>query len=157
MGNIILNDDLHISTTKLSTESSNDLEGLSFYVSKKYNESNICVAITDCYGVFDIIPLTHLRTDANYKVYCIDCKNGIRISSGECKMIFFVFDKQLQNCKASDSLVIDLDVENYNLFHQTYLSRKILNGISDYYEKILKMTNVNIEIYNKLHGEGENK
>lgn len=156
MGNIILNDDLRISTTKLSTESDNELERLLFYVSKKYNESSVCVAITDCCGVFDIIPLTYLRTDTNYKVYCIDCKNEIRIKSGKCKMIFFVFDKQLQSCKASDNFTINLNIENYNLFHQTYLNKKVLNEAADYYDKILKMTNMNIEIYNKIKG-GVNK
>lgn len=56
MGNIILNEDMHISTTKLTATDSNDLLQISFYVSKKYNENNVCIALTDNQGIFDIIP-----------------------------------------------------------------------------------------------------
>jgi hypothetical protein len=153
MGNIILNESLCLSTTKISVEGNNQIEQLSFYISNKYGEFDICVAITDSFGVFDIVPLTYLRTDKNYKIYNIDCKNELRIKSGKCKIIIFLFDKRLENCKSSGNLDINLDIENYNLFHHTYLNKKVVNEVSDYYDKIVKMTNLNIEIYDKIQEE----
>lgn len=150
MGNIILNEELHISATKL--QDVNDIEGLSFYVSKKYANRNICIAITDYRGIFDIIPLTFLKTETNYNVYHIGCKNEIRIRGGECKIIFFIFDKEFENCNASKTFSLNLNVENYNLFHHTYISRLLSNDIAAAYDKILKMTNMNIEIYDKMRG-----
>ena len=150
MGNIILNEELHISATKL--QEVNDIESLSFYVSKKYANSNICIAITDSRGIFDIIPLTFLKAETNYKVYHIDCKNKLRIQSGQCKITFFVFDKEFENCCASNTFSLDLSVENYNLFRQTYINRELCNEIAITYEKILKMTEINIEIYDKMRG-----
>lgn len=152
MGNIILNEDMHISTTKLTATDSNDLLQISFYVSKKYNENNVCIALTDNQGIFDIIPLTYEKDASNYKVYRVDCKNELRIKNGECKMIFFVFDCNFEVCKSSNSLNININFDNHNLFHQTYINRKLSADIANYYDKILKMTTMNIEIYNKITG-----
>lgn len=150
MGNIILNDDLQITTTKLTPTDINELGELSFYVSKKFNEYNIFISLIDSQGAFDIVPLAYSKDAANYKVYHIDCKNELRIKSGKCKMTFFAFDANLQDCKTSKTLSINLSIENYNLFHQTYLTRKVVNDVANYYDKIVKMTNMNIELYDKI-------
>jgi hypothetical protein len=155
MGNIILNDDLHISSTKL--QSSNNIESISFYISKKYSNNNVYIAITDNRGIFDVIPLTYLRTETNYNIYCIDCKNTIRIKSGQCKIIFFIFDKELEHCRASNTYSLNINIENYSLFHQTYMTRLLSNDIVDIYDKISKMTAMNIEIYNEIKGVKDNE
>ena len=150
MGNIILNDDMQITTTKLTPTDTNELGELSFYVSKKFNEYNIFVALIDSQGVFDIVPLTYSKDAANYKVYCIDCKSELRIQSGKCKITLFAFDTNLQDCKTSKTLSVNLSIENYNLFHQTYITRKVSNDVANYYNKIVQITNMNIELYDKI-------
>ena len=155
MGNIILNEGLHISATKL--QDVNDIESLSFYISKKYSNSNICIAITDYRGIFDIIPLTFSKPETNYNVYHIDCKNEMRIRGGECKIIFFIFDKEFENCNASKTFSLNLNIENYNLFHHTYISRVLSNDIAIACDKISRMTAMNIEIYDKIREVGNNE
>lgn len=150
MGNIILQDGLKVSTTKLSVEDENDLESLKFYISKKYNLFSTCVAIIDSKGVFDIIPLTFLSDETNYKVYCVDCKNATRIKTGKCKMMFFIFDKGFQHCRSSESIDIGISTTNYALLHKTYMSKQISDDIVSYYNKIVKMTEMNIELYDKI-------
>ena len=150
MGNIILQDGLKVTTTKLSVEDENDLGSLKFYISKKYNLFSVCVAIIDSYGVFDIIPLAFLSDETNYKVYCINCKNATRIKNGKCKMIFFIFDKELQYCRSSESIDIGISTTNYTLLHKTYISKQISDDIASYYDKIVKLTEMNIELYDKI-------
>lgn len=153
MGNIILNDNLDISVTKLNLKQENNINDLTFYISKKYSTHSIYAAFVDDIGNFDIVPLTYMQDATNHKIYNIDCVNEMRIKGGFCKMFLFIFDKKLCNSKTSKSIVININIETYNLFHQTYLNRKLNNTIAEYYDKIVKMTELNIELYDKITKE----
>lgn len=151
MGNIILNTDFTIRTTKINGET--HLEESLFYVPKIFNAFSVYISLTDGDKNSDIFPLVFNGFVSNHKTYRVDCSKELKIKSGPCKLAFLIIDIESANCRASNYLDIDLKLDKYNLLHQTYISRKLGTHISDVYDKILKLTNMNIEILEKIQME----
>ena len=152
MANIILNNEMSISMTKVQEE--NDILEASFYISKEFSNYDIFAAITDNEGVHDIVPLTFEKVASNYNVYHISPKIDLRIKGGDCKVTVIVISGDFYECKSATLPQINFNIDNYILCHHTYLNKKLSTDIANYYEKIVKMTKLNIDIYTKLSQEG---
>ena len=152
MGNVILNTDLTVRTTKL--QPSNQLDELSFYVPSEYNAFDIFLLLKDENNNSDVIPLVYNKANNNYKIYAIQCSNELKIRDGLCKVALLMMGVDSGDCRISEYSTIHLKMDKYNVLHKTYISRQLESYVAEMYDKIVKITNMNIEIYERISKEG---
>ena len=150
MANIILMDNFNIRTTSFSATSTYGLEELLFYIPNKMNEANVYIMIVDSAGTKDIVPLQFVGNHNEHKKYKINHSTSIRIKSGECQMYILTIDSKTNMINTSTKMIIKLSMENYKLMRQLYVVNELNNSMSAIYEKILNMSEMNVELYEKM-------
>lgn len=151
MGNVILNTDLTVRTTKL--QPSNQLDELLFYIPSEYNAFDIFLLLKDENNNSDVIPLIYSKLNNNYKIYTIQCSNELKIRDGLCKVALLMMGVDSGDCRISEYSTIHLKMDKYNVLHKTYISRQLESYVAEMYDKIVQITNMNIEIYERISKE----
>lgn len=150
MTNIILMDNLNIRATSFNAKSTYGLEELLFYVPTKMNGINVYVMIVDSAGTKEILPLQFAGAHNEYKKYKINCSASIRIKSGPCQIYVLTIDPNTNLISTSTKMDIQITIENYKLMHQLYIVSELNSSIGSMYEKMVNMTEMNIELYEKM-------
>ncbi|MEE1084274.1 MAG: hypothetical protein UH850_11175 [Paludibacteraceae bacterium] len=114
------------------------------------NGVNVYVMIVDAAGTKEVLPVQFAGTHNDYKKYKINCSASIRIKSGPCKMYILTIDPNTNLINTSTKIDVQISVENYKLMHQLYIVSELNSSIGSMYEKILNMTEMNIELYEKM-------
>jgi hypothetical protein len=143
-------DNFNIRTTSFSAKSTYGLEELLFYIPNKMNEVNVYVMIVDSAGTKDIVPLQFVGNHNEHKKYKINHSTSIRIKSGECQMYILTIDSKTNMINTSTKMMINLSIENYKLMRQLYIVNELNNTMGGIYEKILHMSEMNVELYEKM-------
>lgn len=150
LANIILKEYYSINAAKINYNDTYDLSELFFYIPNKFNNSYIFILITDS-TINDIIPLQYDSICHSYKIYRVKYDNQIRVKSGKLKIRILVFnDKEMDISMSKESIEINCTVENYKLAHQLAITMEINSALTETYNKIVELTNMNISIYEKI-------
>lgn len=150
MANIILMDNLNIRATSFNAKSTYGLEELLFYIPTKMNGVNVYVMIVDSAGTKDILPVQFAGSHNEYKKYKINHSASIRTKSGPCQIYILTIDSRTNIINTSTKMDIQISIENYKLMRQLYIVNELNNSVGSMYEKILSMTEMNIELYEKM-------
>lgn len=151
MGNIVLDDKNEIRANRLSSDN-NDISDIEFYIPVQYNYDSIKVLIFDKDNIYDVCSLIKLDERTNYSVCKLDFSSTIRISSGDCSIGLIRIDIKNHTCYTTNFLDVNLNIKSYLASHLTFISTELNNSISELYQKIVSMTEMNIEIYAKING-----
>lgn len=151
MGNIVLDNNNEIRANRLSSDN-NDISDIEFYIPVDYNYDSIKVLIFDKDNIYDVCSLIKLDERTNYSVCKLDFSSTIRISSGDCSVGLIRIDTKNHTCYTTNFLDINLNVKSYAASHLTFVSTELSNSISELYQKIVSMTDLNIKIYDKING-----
>lgn len=149
--NIILNKDCTLRITKFNRDNTYELSDIDFYIPNELNYSNLYVILTSKLGVYDIIPIELFERTATHRKYKITYNNPIRINSGdvEVKLLLIDVNKNYSSIISND-LVCSVNIDNYRIAYQTVISEQVSNNVAKTYDKIKKLTEMNIEIYEKV-------
>ena len=155
--NIILNDNT-IRTTKFNKEEIYELSDINIDIPNEQNHTNAYIILKNQQGIYDIIPIELSEKTTTHKKYRITYTNPIRISSGEVEIKVLLLDiENNYSCIISDNLICNINIDNYQICYQTVISEQLGNSIKSMYEKIKQLTEMNIEIYDKImKGSEEN-
>ena len=154
--NIILNEDNSLRTTKFNSDKTYELSDMNIYIPNDVTHTNIYIVLVNKLGINDIIPLELSERTATHKKYRFTYTNPIRINSGEVEIKLLLIDVD-NNYSAiiSDNLKCNINIDNYQICYQTVISEQLGNSIKSMYEKIKQLTEMNIEIYDKIIKESE--
>lgn len=153
MANILLNEDYSIRTTKLNQTDIYDISKLLFYIPNTFNNMNVFILLKDSIGMVDIIPLQYSGNQSSYKIYKVNYSNQVRIKSGTVTLSIITFNHKNNSCSISTgNIEFNISVENYKIGHQLAISQELNLYIKDVLEKIMKLTDINIDIYEKITG-----
>lgn len=148
--NIILNDNT-IRTTKFNKEEIYELSDINIYIPNDQKHTNAYIILKNQQGVYDIIPVELAERTTTHKKYRITYTNTIRISSGEAEIKVLLLDiENNYSSIISDNLICNINIDNYKIAHQTVISEQLCNSIKSMYEKINQLTEMNINIYEKI-------
>lgn len=150
MANIILMDNLNIRATSFNAKSTYGLEELLFYIPSKMNGLGVYLMIVDSAGTRDIVPLQFDGIHNEHKKYKINYAASIRSKSGECQLYILTVDSKTNAINTSGKMSIQLSIENYKLMRQLYIVNELNISMGSMYEKMLNMTEMNIDLYEKM-------
>ena len=150
--NIILDEDYSLRTTKMSQSELYDLSDINFFIPNKFNSCNVFTILTNSVGLTEIIPLNFIENNHSYKKYKVTYSNSIRVDSGEMEIKIVLVDSNSHEvCISSGNKVIcNITVDNYKIAHQVATTNELSSLVSDLYKKIERMTEMNIDIYEKM-------
>ena len=120
------------------------LNDLNFYIPKKYKNLMPFLLIKDSEGRKDILRLSHFKNDKVYNVYAVDISNTISLKAGATSIALLILSN---NIEVSESQEMLLDFSNFNIGKQISLVEGFNRNLIAMYEKIEKMTKMNIELY----------
>lgn len=123
------------------------LEELNFYIPKKHKNLIPFLLIKDSEGKKDILKLSRQETDKIYNIYSIDISNTISLNKGVASIALLCLTN---NIEISDSFNICLDFSNFKIGKQISLIEGLNRNLLSMYDKIEKMTKMNIEIYQDI-------
>lgn len=123
------------------------LNDLNFYIPKKYKNLMPFLLIKDSEGRKDILRLSHFKNDKVYNVYAVDISNTISLKAGAASIALLILSN---NIEISDSQEMLLDFSNFNIGKQISLVEGFNRNLIAMYEKIEKMTKMNIELYQDI-------
>nr|DAD59762.1 MAG TPA: hypothetical protein [Bacteriophage sp.] len=149
MANIVLDDKNKIRANKLSDV--NDISDIEIYISTQFNYDSIKVLIFDENNIYDVCSLIKLDERMNFHICKLDFSSTIRISNGDCQIGLIRIDVKNHTCYTTNFIDVNLDVKNYAASHLTFVSTELNNSINELYQKIVSMTEMNIEIYDKIN------
>ena len=150
--NIILDEDYSLRATKMSQSELYDLSDTNFFIPNKFNSCNVFAILTNSVGLTEIIPLNFIENSHSYKKYKVTYSNSIRVDSGEMEIKIVLVDLNSHEvCLSSGNKVIcNITVDNYKIAHQVATTNELSSLVSDLYKKIERMTEMNIDIYEKI-------
>ena len=148
--NIILNDNT-IRTTKFNKEETYELSDINIYIPNDQNHTNAYIILKNQQGIYDIIPIEFFERTATHRKYKITYNNPIRIGSGdvEVKLLLMDVNKNYSSIISGD-LVCSVNIDNYRIAYQTIISEQLGKTVAKTYDKIRELTEMNIEIYDKI-------
>ena len=150
--NIILDEDYSLRATKMSQSELYDLSDINFFIPNKFNSCNVFTILTNSVGLTEIIPLNFIENSNSYKKYKVTYSNSVRVDSGEMEIKIVLVDSNSHEvCISSgDKVICNITVDNYKIAHQVATTNELSSLVSDLYKKIERMTEMNIEIYEKM-------
>lgn len=152
--NIIINENYEIKSISHCADKKYDLSELWFYIPNIFNCCSIYISLSQG-SLIDIIPLQFIKTHNSHKVYKFNYSNRLRIPSGVANFKIMLVD-QNNNCNISvNGIDIDILVDNYDISHKLSIIKELETSIQGLYEKIVSITNMNIEMYEKLNKDGD--
>lgn len=146
MVNIIYNGNNTVRFTQLDTKKSYNLTDLRIFIpDNKKLISLFCVFKNDN-NDFDTIKLSQSTSDSkNYNCYVFTPEQVISLGSGKLKLFLFGIYED-KTFLFTDEFEMNLVFENYNLTGQLYMLHQLNSEIANYYNKIVSMTELNIQI-----------
>ena len=150
--NIILDEDYSLRATKMSQSELYDLSDINFFIPNKFNSCNVFTILTNSVGLTEIIPLNFIENSNSHKKYKVTYSNSIRVDSGEIEIKIVLVDLNSHEvCISSGNKVIcNITVDNYKIAHQVATTNELSSLVSDLYKQIERMTEMNIDIYEKI-------
>ena len=156
--NIILNEDNSLRTTKFNSDKIYELSDINIYIPNDVTYTNIYIVLINKLGINDIIPLELSERTATHKKYRFTYTNPIRINSGEVEVKILLIDvNNNYSAIVSGDLVCSVNIDNYRIAYQTIISEQVSSNVAKAYDKIKELTEMNIEIYEKILKESETK
>ena len=124
---------------------------MNIYIPNDVTFTNIYIVLTNKLGINDIIPLELSERTATHKKYRFTYTNPIRINSGEVTVKLLLIDvNNNYSSIVSNDLVCSVNIDNYRIAYQTIISEKVSSNVAKAYDKIKELTEMNIEIYEKI-------
>ena len=156
--NIILNEDYSLRTTKMSQSEIYDLSDINFFIPNKFNSYNVFAILTNSVGLTEIIPLNFIEIVISYKKYKVTYSNSIRVDSGEMEIKIVLVDSNSHEVYISSGnrLICNIAVDNYKIARQVAITNELSLSVYELYKKIEQMTEMNIDIYERIMGEATN-
>ena len=150
--NIILNEDYSLRATKMSQSELYDLSDINFFIPNKFNSCNVFTILTNSVGLTEIIPLNFIENNNSYKKYKVTYSNSIRVNSGEIEIKMVLVDSNSHEvCISSGNKVIcNITVDNYKIARQVAITNELSLSVYELYKKIEQMTEMNIDIYERI-------
>ena len=149
--NIILNKDCTLRTTKFNRDNTYELSDMNFYIPNELNYSNLYVILISKLGIYDIIPIELFERTATHRKYKITYTNPIRINSGDVDIKLLLMDvNNNYSAIVSGDLICSVNIDNYRIAYQTIISEQVSSNVAKAYDKIKELTEMNIEIYEKV-------
>ena len=153
MPNIIFDGDRKIRFTDMDLSKQYDLNDLRFYIPRDKNIRVLYCLFKDDQKTCESIELSETPYDSNtYTCYKAIVEQSFLLDSGNLMLTLFGI------CKSSETVVsevfsVNVNVDNYNHATKLYWADKVSVSVADYYNKIVQLTNMNIEILSKIKGE----
>ena len=94
-----------------------------------------------------VLRLSHFKNDKVYNVYAVDISNTISLKAGATSIALLILSN---NIEVSESQEMLLDFSNFNIGKQISLVEGFNRNLIAMYEKIEKMTKMNIELYQDI-------
>lgn len=145
--NIIYKNDAEISVTNTTD---NDLKSLTIYI-----------PIGNCYDFFIlhiddvIIDLNKTESQkANYEAFVPNPTKYVNLKNGSHEFILYCLDTSAKQNFISISKKISVQFDEYNENYINRLSSIINQNVSDKYDKIIKLTELNMKIYDAVKSIG---
>lgn len=123
------------------------LDELNFYIPKKHKNITPFLLIKDIEGKKDILKLSQIKKDKVYDIYAVDISNTISLKAGYVSIALLVLSN---NIEVSSSEELLLDFSNFNTGKQISLIEGFNRNLITMYEKVEKMTKMNIELYQNI-------
>lgn len=156
--NIILNEDNSLRTTKFNSDKTYELSDMNFYIPNDVTYTNIYIVLINKLGINDIIPLELSERTATHNKYRFTYTNPIRINSGDVEVKLLLMDvNNNYSSIVSGDLACSVNIDNYRIAYQTIISEQVSNNVAKTYDKIKELTEMNIEIYEKVLKGSETK
>ncbi len=150
MPNIIFDGDRKIRFTDMDFSKQYNLNDLRFYLPKDKNIRVLYCLFKDDQKSCESIELSETSYDSNtYTCYKTIVEQSFLLNSGNFTLTLFGI------CESSETVVsedfsIKISVDNYNHATKLYWADKVSVSVADYYNKIVQLTNMNIEILSKI-------
>lgn len=140
-------DDKYLRAVSLNPREVYQLNDLNFYIPQKYRNLTPFLLIKDSEGNKDILRLSHNKSDKIYNIYSVDASNTVRFQNGQFSIALLVLSN---NIEVSDAHLILLDFSNFQIGKQISLIEGMTKSLIATYEKIERMTKMNIELYQDI-------
>lgn len=131
-------------------ESLVQLNNLKFFVPKTFNSDNLFAVITTPKGNENIIKLTNsLEVNKNFDILKASLESVITADeSGESQILLLYIDNGVVN--STNALSINVEYRDYEKGQTIFLLNKLSNDVAVAYEKVMKLTELNIQLYNDI-------
>jgi len=135
----------NLKTVKFSSDATYNLEDINFYIANGQGKYVYC-NIKD-----EVISLQEMISEnVNYQKYKISTKEPISIENGRYGLrVLYIGDTDAGISQAVD---MNINVDSFNLVSKLSLITEISQDIQSKYNKILEMTQMNIEMYKEFAG-----
>lgn len=140
-------DDKYLRAVSLNPREIYQLNDLNFYIPRKYKNLTPFLLIKDSEGNKDILRLSHNKSDKIYNIYSVDASNTVRFQNGQFSIALLILSN---NIEVSDAHLILLDFSNFQIGKQISLIEGMTKSLIATYEKIERMTKMNIELYQDI-------
>ena len=140
-------DDKRLRTIGLNPYAVYQLDDLNFYLPKKMRNFTPFLIIKDAEGKKDILRLSHYKNDKVYSIYSADISNTVSLQDGEYYIALLVLSNTLD---VSDAHQIQLSFSNFQIGKQLSLIEGLNRNLTSMYEKVERMTKMNIELYQDI-------
>jgi hypothetical protein len=144
--------DINSNTLRAANHKDGAIEALSktnFYIPKDFNLPLYC-RLKDAFGKENIFKLTPAPSqNKNYTTYVISTNNSTinALDKTVQLSLFYFVNDTFQN---SESLTIDFEYDMYNYSVQLSIIRGVSKEITEMYDKIRKLTDLNIDMYKEI-------
>ncbi len=153
MPNIIFDGDRKIRFTDMDLSKQYDLNDLRFYLPKDKNVRVLYCLFKDDQKSFDSIELSEISYDSNtYTCYKSTIEKSFLLESGNLTLTLFGICESSETT-VSEDFSVNVSVDNFNHATRLYWADKVSVSVADYYNKIVQLTNMNIEILSKIKDE----
>lgn len=151
-----------LSTAKYSSGQIYSLEDITVFVARKFSNCKICLVIRDANNKCDVLELKQINsTNAKYFNYSVSFDSTVKIESGDCSVSLLGINLNSGFVDFSSSFInIKLDNINYNFKSQISMieqfskaSASTYRQMYELYNKMIKITNLNIEMIKDSEGD----
>ena len=143
---IIYNKDKDLRTIEDALD--NNLDNLHFYIPKKL-QGNFYCRLVDSNESESILKLSKSdSSDKLYDIYKISLDNFITCGNGDIKLSIIFIENNLPY--SSNIVTLDLKCNNFKSISQLYYLDNLSAEVISKYKKIIKLTEMNINIYKDI-------
>lgn len=135
-------------------ESKVQLNNLKFFVPKTFSSDKIFAVISNPQGKENVIKLSKSSEhNKNFSILKASMDSIITANGGESQILLFYLDGD--TLISTNSLSINIEYEDYQRGKKIFLIQELSNEIALAYDKISKMTELNIQLYKDMREVNE--
>lgn len=134
---------------KFNPEETYNLEDLDFYIPSNLKNATPFLLIKDAEGTKDILKMTKIQNGHAYNIYSVSLENAITVIDGKSSIIVLVLTNDFMRSAASE---ITLSYANIKEGMKLNLIESFSNYLTTVYDKVQKLTEMNLEIYKTIEG-----